>query len=98
MDHYLLELFADGSALMAAVLMALSLQLMLHGLKDLRQDHPEGYLYITIALFLTIAQFIVFQAAVEMQSNSGWMGGSLLSWALTVFIPALILVDPCQLP
>lgn len=87
MDHNLLDLFASGSSMIAAALLGICLNLIIHAIKDLRDGHPEGFLYLTIASFLGVAQYIAFKASTEMQ---GFDADVLLMWALKVFIPAML--------
>jgi len=87
MEQYLLELFARGSTFLAAILMAVCLHLVIHAVKDLRQGHPEGFLYLTLAIFLGVGQFVAFEASTEMQTSERSM---ILPWAFKVFIPALL--------
>jgi len=55
MDHVLIEIFADGAAIQVAALLGASLFFITAGLLEIRHEHPEGFLYLTIALFFLIA-------------------------------------------
>ena len=91
MEHSIVEIFADGSRLQLSGLIGLALFFLIVGFREIRDEQPEGYLYLTLSLFfLGIHAFFL----TNLPNDGLWEGSfpqfGFWTWLVLLLAPALI--------
>jgi hypothetical protein len=91
MELELIQIITEGSYLQLSGLLGLVLFFVLVGLREVRNDRPEGYLYLNVAVFLAIAHAVMLANLVA-EGLTGAIISDLTLWAWLVvfFAPALV--------
>jgi hypothetical protein len=85
------EIFADTTFWQLSGLVGLVLFFLLAGIRELRDDCPEGYLYLVIALFLAIGHAVMLQNALTCDPRVPALAQlNLWKWLVVLGAPALI--------
>jgi len=91
MDHILTEIFADGAFVQVAALLGATLFFVTVGLIEVRQEHPEGFLYLTIALFFVTAHIAcLVNLPTHLEAIGKETVFSIWDWLALLLAPALI--------
>lgn len=91
MSPSLVEIFADSTFYQLSGLAGLTLFFVLAGIRELRDDSPQGYLYMTIAIFLAIGHAVVLENALTCDPRPAVFSHlDLWVWLVALLAPALI--------
>jgi hypothetical protein len=91
MSPNLNEIFADSTFWQLSGLVGLFLFFLLVGIRELRDDCAEGYLYLTIALFLAIGHGVMLENALTCDPQVPFVEQlDLWKWLVVLAAPALI--------
>ncbi|MBD3258426.1 hypothetical protein GF377_08325 [candidate division GN15 bacterium] len=91
MDQTIAQTFANGTIAQLAALLGLSVFFVIMGLRELKQEHPQGLVYLALALFLLLAhafQFVHIPA--DGPLGNPLDGFNLWSWLVVIAAPALV--------
>lgn len=91
MGTEILDIFFDGFQIQLIGLLGIGLFLLLAGLQEIRDGHPQGFLYLLLSLFLFGAHGAMLLNALS-TSNASSLGSEfgLWEWLAGLFAPALI--------
>ena len=94
MDHVLQEIFADAAIVQVAAMLAGALFFLLAGIMEVRDEHPEGFLYLSLALFFAVghAACLLNLPAHLGNSSKTPMDFGIWSWLALLLAPALIVL------
>ena len=93
MDLYIQEILANGALLLMIGLFTGSLFFFITALKEFKEDRPEGYLYLTFAVFFLVGHLY----ALLNQPENSYIGRQIgtmdiWTWAVMIATPALICI------
>jgi len=90
MDTGIIDIFAETSLFQLSGLIGLALFFALVGIREIRDERPEGSLFLVIAIFLTIAHAVLLN---NLLSTTGTLGSlNSWSWLVSLLAPALIVL------
>lgn len=85
------DIFADITFYQLSGLFGLALFFVLAGIREIRTECSEGYLYLTVALFLAVAHAVVLDNALSCDPLPPTLAGmNLWLWLVLLVAPALI--------
>ncbi len=91
MDQILTDIFADGAVIQVAALLGATLFFLTVGLLEVRDEHPEGFLYLTIALFFVLAHIAcLVNLPAHLEATGIVSEFSIWAWMALLLAPALI--------
>ncbi|MEW5795413.1 MAG: hypothetical protein AB1772_03535 [Candidatus Zixiibacteriota bacterium] len=93
MDPTLAEIFANATIYQLSALAGLAMFFVLMGIQEIRDHSSQGYLYVTIALFLAIGHGVLLENAItcdpllpQLNNLDFWR------WLVLLVAPALIVL------
>jgi hypothetical protein len=87
------DIFADITFYQLSGLLGLALFFLLAGIREIRTDCSEGYLYLTVAVFLAVAHAVVLENALSCDPRPPALTGmNLWHWLVVLAAPALIVL------
>ena len=90
MDTGIIDIFAETSLFQLSGLIGLALFFALVGIREIRDERPEGSLFLMIAIFLTIAHAILLNNLISTTETLGSLNS--WSWLVSLLAPALIVL------
>lgn len=93
MEHALAEIFANGALIQVAAMLAGALFFLLAGIMEVRDEHPEGFLFLVLALFFGAGHVVCL---LNIPAHLGPVGSSMdfgiWAWLTLQLAPALIIL------
>ena len=87
------EAFADGTFWQLSGLVGLGLFFLLAGIREIRDDCAEGYLYLVIAIFLSISHAVMLSSALDCDPRIPILEHlNFWEWLVVLAAPALIVL------
>jgi hypothetical protein len=91
MGTEILNIFAEGVRFQLTGLLGLGLFLVLAAIQEIREDRPEGFLYLLIAVFLFSAHGVMLTNALSATDSPSFAPDfGAWDWLASLFAPALI--------
>ena len=91
MPDSVIDMFTTGTILQISGLLGLGVFFVVLGVREIREDRPEGFLYLTVALFLTIAHAVLLDNLVSANSSLAAVDNlTVWLWLVALFAPALV--------
>ena len=93
MSTGLTEIFADSAFLQLSGLLGLTLFFILVGFREIRHERPEGYLFLTISVFLAISHAVLLSSLASAHLKSPLFENlSLWVWLVALLAPAICVI------
>jgi len=87
----LTDAFANSTFYQLSGLAGLILFFILAGIREVRNNCPEGYLYLTVAVFLVIAHAVLLDNALSLSPQLPFLADlNVWLWLVVLLAPALI--------
>jgi len=87
------DIFADITFYQLSGLLGLALFFVLAGIREIRTECSEGYLYLTVAVFLAVAHAIILENALSCDPRpAALLGLNVWLWLVLLAAPALIVL------
>ena len=89
----LAEIFANSTFYQLSGLAGLILLFVLIGIREVRDDCPEGYFYLTVAVFLGVAHAVLLDNALSSSPELPFLANlDVWYWLIVLLAPALIVL------
>ena len=89
MENSMYEMLVDTTTAQLSALIGLALFFLILGLREIKQEHPQGYFFLTLCLFFLVGHFLQMSSLPEgFISAVGGLG--LWTWLTLIMAPALI--------
>jgi hypothetical protein len=89
----LAEIFANSTFYQLSGLAGLILLFILIGIREVRNDCPEGYFYLTVAVFLAVAHAVLLDNALSSSPEPPYLANlNVWLWLVVLLAPALIVL------
>ena len=91
MEQTITQIFVDGALAQLSGLIGLAIFFMIVGLREIRNEHPQGFFYLTLSLFFVVAHFFQMANFPDELLRGDIRGGfDVWTWIVLIFAPALV--------
>ena len=92
-DPNLADIFANSTFYQLSGLAGLILLFIVIGIREVRDDCPEGYFYLTVAVFLAVAHAVLLENALSSSPELPFLTNlNVWHWLVVLLAPALIVL------
>jgi hypothetical protein len=89
----LADIFASSTFYQLSGLAGLILLFIVIGIREVRDDCPEGYFYLTVAVFLAVAHAVLLENALSSSPELPFLANlNVWYWLVVLLAPALIVL------